>query len=192
MFNTTGAAYSTDNAKLGYGIGAAVNKTGSDICKRILKDMKDQLEKKKAKELLLLQKQQAAEAEQQQCEMESLSEDSDESDDEENEEKRQKKLKNEAIRYWGIIRRDVQERIRIRKEKNPAGGTWNSLRSQLRALTRGNNVRQELYEKYGIVPRPGAKIPEDSMKPRASVDIKEVINRFQSFQVRKLKVTFAR
>ncbi|KAF6020070.1 hypothetical protein EB796_021617 [Bugula neritina] len=156
--------------------------------------MKDQLERKRAKELLQLQKLREAEesaAAYKQPEVEELSDDSDDdSDDEESQERRAIKRKAAAQRYWGIIRRDVQEKIRIRKEKNPAGGTWNALRSQLRALTRGDNVRQELYEKYGIVPKAGFKTAEDSMKPTLSINIKEVVNRFQSLQVRKLKVTF--
>ena len=170
-------------------VGMCINK----IVYLNFKDMKDQLEKKRARELLILQRQREAEASAIQYQLETLSDDSDydESDDEEREEKRKQRLKAEAIRYWGIIRRDVQERIRLRKEKNPAGGTWNALRSQLRALTRGNNVRQELYEKYGVIPRPGAKVAEDSMKPKLTVNIRELVNRFQSFQVRKLKVTFA-
>lgn len=158
-------------------------------------DMKDQLERKRLKELAALERMREAEesaAAAAACGIPSSDEDSDaESDSEDESEKQAKQLKAEAQRYWGIIRRDVQERIRIRKEKNPAGGTWNNLRAQLRALTRGNNVRQELYEKYGIVPKPGCKSTEDSMKPTLTIDIKEVINRFQSFQVRKLKVTFA-
>lgn len=155
--------------------------------------MKEQLEKKRAKELLILQKQREAQESANQNELELSSDDSDydDSDEEVVAERKAKKLKSEAARYWNIIRRDVQERIRIRKEKNPAGGTWNELRSQLRALTRANNVRQELYEKYGIVPKPGSRIAEDSMKPKLSVDIREVVNRFQSFQVRKLRVSFA-
>ena len=157
--------------------------------------MKDQLERKRVKELAALQRQREAEesaAAAAVCDVALSDDDSDmDSDSEDEEEKKARYLKAEAQRYWGIIRRDVQEKIRIRKEKNPAGGTWNNLRAQLRALTRGNNVRQELYEKYGVVPKPGCKTLEDSMKPTLSIDIKEVVNRFQSLQVRKLKVTFA-
>lgn len=155
--------------------------------------MKDQLERKRVKELAALQRQREAEESAAAiCDVPSSDEDSDlESESGDEEEKKAKNLKLEAQRYWGIIRRSVQEKIRIRKEKNPAGGTWNNLRAQLRALTRGNNVRQELYEKYGVVPKPGCKTTEDTMKPALSIDIREVINRFQSLQVRKLKVTFA-
>lgn len=157
--------------------------------------MKDQLERKKAKELAMLERLREAEASANLCEEESRGSDDESdienSDDEDGQARKARNLQAEARRYWGVIRRDVQEKIRVRKEKNPAGGTWNQLRSQLRALTRANNVRQELYEKYGIVPRPGSKITEDTMKPTLSIDIREVVNRFQSFQVRKLKVTFA-
>lgn len=152
--------------------------------------MKDQVEKKKAKELLALQKALEAEASAQQCQQEEDDEE-EESEEEDEEELERRRRKEEALRYWGIIRRDIQERIRIRKEKNPAGGTWNALRSQLRAMTRADNVRKELYEKYGIIPKDGSRILEDSMKPKLSIDVKEVVNRFNSYQIRKLRVTFS-
>lgn len=150
--------------------------------------MKEQVEKRKAKEALLLQKQLEAEA----AELAGLesAESSDyESEDEEEVERRRRQA--EAQRYWGIIRRDIQEKIRIRKEKNPAGGTWNALRSQLRAMTRADNVRKELYEKYGIVPKDGQKQAEDVMKPVLSIDVKEVVNRFHSFQIKRLRVAIS-
>lgn len=153
--------------------------------------MKDQIERKKAKEL---QKALEAEAANQQRNNDSNAFGDEETSDEESEDEEeylQKKRKAEAQRHWGIIRRDVQEKIRIRKEKNPAGGTWNALRSQLRAMTRADNVRKELYEKYGIVPKDGQKYPEDSMKPKLTIDVKDVVNKFHSHQIRRLKVTFS-
>ena len=87
--------------------------------------MKDQLERKRVKELAALQRQREAEesaaAAAAVCDVALSDDDSDmDSDSEDEEEKKARYLKAEAQRYWGIIRRDVQEKIRIRKEKNPA------------------------------------------------------------------------
>lgn len=154
--------------------------------------MKDQIERRRAKEL---QKALEAEAANQTLNADGNAaldnEDSSDEDSEDEEEYERKKREAEAQRHWGVIRRDVQEKIRIRKEKNPAGGTWNALRSQLRAMTRADNVRKELYEKYGIVPKDGQRYPEDSMKPKLSIDVKDVVNKFNSHQIRRLKVTFS-
>lgn len=151
--------------------------------------MKDQIERRRAKELLLQQMALEAQASADQQLQQLDDEDEEESEDEEEYDRRRRQA--EALRHWGIIRRDIQEKIRIRKEKNPAGGTWNALRSQLRAMTRADNVRKELYEKYGIVAKDGEKYAEDSMKPTPSIDIKDVVNKFYSFQIRRLRVAFS-
>lgn len=152
--------------------------------------MKDQLERRRAKELLLQQMALEAQTSDEQQQLQQLDDEEDEESEDEEEYNRRRR-KAEALRHWGIIRRDIQEKIRIRKEKNPAGGTWNALRSQLRAMTRADNVRKELYEKYGIVAKDGHKYAEDTMKPTPSIDIKDVVNKFYSFQIRRLRVAFS-
>jgi len=148
--------------------------------------MKDQIQKKRARELAAIQKVQ--ECQEAAAESPIPPEDESDSDDEEVYEARRRK--ETAQQHWSIIRRDIQERIRIRKENNPANKAWNALREQLRAMTRGDNVRRELYERYGIVPKVGQKIPEDEMKPRLSCDLKELVNRFQSVHIKRLRIAF--
>lgn len=108
-----------------------------------------------------------------------------ETDSEEEEEREiQRKKKQTAQRHWGTIRRDVNDKIRVRKGNNVAGMSWNILRHQVRAQTQAEAVRLELYVKYGVV-KPSANVqPID--KPTLSETAQQLIAVFENLEVKNI------
>ena len=108
-----------------------------------------------------------------------------ESDSDEEEEKElAKRRKQTAQRHWAMIRRDVNDRIRLRKENNKADMSWNILRHQVRAQTHAEAVRLELYVKYGVV-KPSANVqPID--KPALSETAQQLITAFENLEVKNI------
>lgn len=92
-----------------------------------------------------------------------------------------------AQRYWSIIRRDINEKIRIRKLNNQANNSWNILRHQIRAQTQAQAVRRELYIKYGVVKPCSTVQPID--KPILSESAQKLINTFQALHVTNIPAT---
>ena len=95
------------------------------------------------------------------------------------------KRKQTAQRHWAMIRREIQERIRKRKESNSAGKSWNILRSQVRATTHTKTVRLELYAKYGVAGTHTTIEPLE--KPTISEEVKQLINTFQTLEIKHIQ-----
>lgn len=96
------------------------------------------------------------------------------------------KRKATAQRHWGIIRREVMERIRLRKEQNSAHKSWNILRQQVRTQTRAELVRLELYIKYGVIKANNSEI-KPLRKPRLSESARKIINEFSNLELRRIE-----
>lgn len=109
------------------------------------------------------------------------------SEDEE-EKERAEKRRRLAQRHWTIIRRDVNDRIRKRKENNTADKCWNILRHQVRAATRAQTVRHELYAKYGVA-KPYNKI-QPIEKPTISDEVKQLITTFEALEIKKISHSY--
>lgn len=105
------------------------------------------------------------------------------SEEEEEREMTEKKRRN-AQRHWAIIRRDINARIKVRKENNVANKSWNILRHQVRAATHARTVRLELYAKYGVAKAPSKIQPLE--KPTISDEARQLINAFEALEVKKI------
>lgn len=93
-------------------------------------------------------------------------------------------LRQRALVHWSIIRRHVEERIRKRKESSTLSQSWNILRQQLKAMTRADKVRRDLYLRYGVVPADGQRYPRNSMIPAMSERAREIILKFEAITLK--------
>ncbi|KAF6035300.1 hypothetical protein EB796_006390 [Bugula neritina] len=94
-----------------------------------------------------------------------------------------------ARKHWEIIRRYVYDKTKKRRKK--VGGfhkdrAFNKIKAQAKAKLNPAQTRREIFERYGIVPRPGRLQPEDVMKPNFSDKTFEIIAKFEQIQVLSL------